>query len=174
MEKVMIKNNVFGILFLIAAVLVSAFVVACGQNECKELQLMGAGERIHDSYTFANNGVMLEKLQENQYLISGRVDYLSSAKVKDEFDIDPDISHVVVLKLCNCSGNQTVPEQVEVAIDGMRNYDAEHLNGTDYTYIILEAVPAATTTITVKWNSEMEPIIYSLKMADDLQLLENS
>ena len=170
----MLRNGIFGFLFMILAITMSCVIVACGANECREVQLMGAGERIHDSFTFANTGVVLEKLQDNNYLISGSVDYLDDARVKNEFDIDDNINHVVVFKLCNCSGNKTVKNEVEISIDGVRNYDAEHLNGDDYTYVILEAVPSQTVNISVKWNEQMQPIEYKIKMADNLELLTNS
>lgn len=168
------KTKIF--LFSLAAVLFASGIAlaSCGKQECKELQLMGAGDRIHDSYTFANNGVVLSKKAENQFEISGSVDYLADANVKEEFDIDEDVNHVVALKLCNCSGNKTNKSEVQISVDGVRNYDAEHLNGDDYTFIILEAVPGDTVTISVKWNADMQPIEYSIKMADNLELKPNS
>lgn len=166
------RNNVLSFMFFVVAASISIFV-ACAGGQCRELQLMGAGDRIHDSFTFANTGVVLEKMEENNYLISGSVDFLSDEKVKKEFDIDEDVDHVIVVKVCNCSGNKTVESEVEISVDGIRNYDAEHLNGTDYTYIILEAVPAAVTTVSVKWNKDMEIIEYKIKMADDLVLLQS-
>ena len=164
------KRKIF--MFALVAVLFAGGIAlaSCGQKECKELQLMGAGDRIHDSYTFANQGVVLTKLAENQFEISGRVKYLADDKVKEEFDIDADVNHVVAIKLCNCSGNQTNKNEVQIVVDGVRNYDAEHLNGDDYTFIILEAVPSDTVNISVKWNATMQPEEYTIKMADDLVL----
>ncbi|MBQ8468616.1 MAG: hypothetical protein IJ542_02545 [Clostridia bacterium] len=164
------KNKIFTIVF--ALVLVSAGIVlaACGEKECKELQLMGAGDRIHDSYTFANTGVTLSKLEENKFEISGSVDYLSSTKVKEEFNIADDVNHVVALKLRNCLSGTTVKDEVQIAVDGVRNYDAEHLNGDDYTFIILEAAPSRTVTISVKWSAKMEEQTYTILMSENLTL----
>ena len=164
------KRRIF--MFALVAVLFAGGIAlaSCGKKECKEVQLMGAGDRIHDSYTFANTGVVLTKTAENQFEISGRVKYLADARVKEEFDIDADVNHVVALKICNCSGNETKKDEVQITIDGVRNYDAEHLNGDDYTFVILEAVPGNLTTIKVKWNSTMQEITYKIKMADDLIL----
>lgn len=149
----------------------SIVVVACSmQNTCKEIQLMGAGERIHDSYTFANVGVTLNKTAENTFVIGGSVDKLTNAKVREEFNIAEDVTHVVAIKLSNCSGNATDAEHVEIMVDGVRNYDAEHLNGTDYTYIILEAIPGENTNISVKWNKDMEKIDYTITFDENLQL----
>lgn len=160
---------------LVAVLFVGGIVLAsCGKEECKELQLMGAGDRIHDSYTFANTGVVLTKKADKQFEISGSVDYLADQKVKEEFDIESDVDHVVALKLCNCSGNKTVKSEVQISVDGVRNYDAEHLNGDDYTFVILEAVPSHTVTISVKWNKDMQPIDYSIEMVDNLELKPNA
>ena len=164
------KRRIF--MFALVAVLFAGGLAfaSCGKQECKEVQLMGAGDRIHDSYTFANTGVVLTKKAEDEFEISGSVKYLADQKVKEEFDIDADVNHVVALKLSNCSGNETKKDEVQITIDGVRNYDAEHLNGDDYTFVILEAVPGNLTTIKVKWNSEMQEITYKIKMADELVL----
>ena len=106
----------------------------------------------------------------NKFEISGSVDYLSDARVKQEFHIDEDVNHVVAIKVCNCSGNKTNKDEVEIMVNGVRNYDAEHLNGDDYTFIILEANAGTTVTVSVKWNASMEPQVYTIKMADNLQL----
>ena len=169
-EEDFMKRQIFAIA-LVLTMFVGGFILAsCGKEECKELQLMGAGDRIHDSYTFANTGVVLTKTEENKFEISGSVDYLSDARVKQEFKIDEDVNHVVAIKVCNCSGNKTNKDEVEIMVNGVRNYDAEHLNGDDYTFIILEANAGTTVTVSVKWNASMEPQVYTIKMADNLQL----
>ena len=163
------KKSIF--IFILSAVCLSVAIglTAC-KEECKEIQLMGAGDRIHDSYTFANNGVTLTDKGDNKFEISGSVDYLSDNLVKEEFDIAEDVNHVVALKLTNCSSTSVVANEVEIKVDGNRNYDAEHLNGTDYTFIILEAKANSTTTITVKWNASAQPKVYTIYMSQDLTL----
>ena len=168
-EKIM-KKTIFSVMAMIMCFCLSMTIVACGNNECKEVQLMGAGERIHDSYTFANTGVELKKTADNTYEITGTVAYLNDSAVKEEFNIAADVNHVVAIKLSNCSGNKTIKDEVEISVNGVRNYDAEHLNGDDYTYIILEAAQGVTTTISVKWNANMQAVNYTIKMADNLVL----
>ena len=165
------KKSLFFVVLGCMMIAASIAIVACtDQNVCKEIQLMGAGERIHDSYTFANVGVTLNKTAENTFIIGGSVDKLTNAKVREEFNIADDVTHVVAIKLSNCSGNITDSEYVEIMVDGVRNYDAEHLNGTDYTYIILEAIPGESTNISVKWNSDMQKIDYTITFDENLQL----
>lgn len=137
---------------------------------CKDIQLMGAGDRIHDTYTFANTGVKLIDDGNNTYTISGSVDYLADKAVKEEFDIDQDVNHVVAIKLSNCGTDKVVKKEVEISVDGVRNYDAEHLNGSDYTFIILEAVAGQISTISVKWNKDAKVKTYTIKFSDQLQL----
>ena len=148
-------------------------LAACNNDECKDIQLMGAGDRIHDSYTFANTGVTLIDKGDNNYEVSGSVEYLSDQNVKDEFEIAEDVNHVVVIKLSNCTNTKVVDNQVEISVNGVRNYDAEHLNGSNYTFIILEAKVGSTTTISVKWNAEAETKTYTIYMTEDLQLINS-
>lgn len=159
------------IVFIISAIClgVAIGVTACN-NQCKDIQLMGAGDRIHDSYTFANTGVELTDNGENKYTISGSVEYFNNSVVKQEFGIEQDVNYVVAIKLTNCSSTTVVAEEVEIEVNGTRNYDAEHLNGTNYTFIILEAKVGATTTISVKWNSKAEQKVYTIYMSEDLEL----
>ena len=156
--------------FLAVGCVVSAAIISACKNECKDIQLMGAGDRIHDSYTFANNGVKLQDLGENNYEISGSVDYLSDTKVKEEFNISEGVNHVVAIKLSNCSNTVVKEDEVEIQINGVENYDAEHLNGSDYTFIILAAKVGATSTISVKWNKDAQAKVYTIHMSDDLVL----
>ncbi len=144
-------------------------LVSCGCTKCSAIELMGAGDRIHDSYTFANIGVNINETKENYYEISGSVEQLNSQEVKDEFDIAEDINYVVAIKLTaiNCTVDK---ENVSISVNGIRAYDAEHLNGSDYTFIILEAVPGGTVSISVKWNSDVEEKTYVVHFADDLEL----
>ena len=129
-------------------------VVACSDVSLKkDIELMGAGDRIHDTYTFANVGVEIKEIGENTYKISGSVDKLESSAVKSEFDIDEDVMNVVVVKL-SANGKEVVDDKVLIKINGVRSYDAEHLNGIDYTFVILEAVPGASVSIEVLWNGK--------------------
>ncbi len=160
------------LVFLLSVVCLGTAIglTAC-KEDCKDIQLMGAGDRIHDSYTFANNGVVLTDKGDNKFEISGSVDYLSDSAVKQEFNIAEDISHVVAIKLSNCSSSTSVvADEIEIEVNGVRNYDAEHLNGSDYTFIILEAAVGSTTTISVKWNAGAETQVYTIYMSEDLIL----
>ena len=144
-------------------------IVGCSQkNSKKDIELMGAGDRIHDTYTFANNGVKIEEKEENVYRIFGSVDKMEDVAVKDEFEIDADVSHVVAIKL-SANGRNVVKEKVSIKIDGIRSFDAEHLNGSDYTFIILEAVKNKSVAITVSWDGENE-INYVLMFDENLTL----
>ena len=144
-------------------------IVGCSQkNSKKDIELMGAGDRIHDTYTFANNGVKIEEKEENVYRIFGSVDKMEDVAVKDEFEIDADVSHVVAVKL-SANGRNVVREKVSIKIDGIRSFDAEHLNGSDYTFIILEAVKNKSVAITVSWDGENE-INYVLMFDENLTL----
>lgn len=143
--------------------------VACSKNEkMKAIELMGAGDRIHDTYTFANTGVEISD-EKNVYTINGSVEKLSDAEVKKEFDIADDVTHVVAIKL-SAIDEEVDKKEVQIAVDGVRNYDAEHLNGSTYTYIILEAVPDKTVTITVKWSENSEEKTYIIYFSADLNL----
>lgn len=145
--------------------------VACKDNrQTSAIELMGAGDRIHDSFTFANSGVELSDDGDNRYTISGSVQKLNDKAVKSEFGIDEDVSHVVAIKL-SAMGENVVSEEVEITVDGLRAYDAEHLNGSNYTFIILDAVASRTLTIKVKWNNKMQQKSYVIHFADNLELL---
>ena len=61
-------------------------------------------------------------------------------------------------------------EKLTISVNGIRSYDAEHLNGSDYTFIILEAVKNRTVTITVKWNEQAEEKTYVVYFAEDINL----
>ena len=145
-------------------------LTACGGGQgIKAIELMGAGERIHDTYTFANTGTMIEEKNNNVYEISGSVDKLDNSAVKEEFKIDEDVTHVVAIKL-TAVGTQVKKDEVKISVNGNRAYDAEHLNGSDYTFIILEAKPDSTATISVKWNSDDSEKIYVIYFAENLAL----
>ena len=63
--------------------------VGCGNGKCcSAIELMGAGDRIHDSYTFANVGVKISSDKNNVYTISGSVEKIDNETVKKEFKID--------------------------------------------------------------------------------------
>ncbi len=166
------KKSIFMFVLSAFTLALAVGVSACNnsKNSCKDIQLMGAGDRIHDSYTFANSGVELKDDGNNTFTISGSVRYLSNQAVKEEFNIAEDVDHVVAIKLSNCGTTTTVADEVEISVNGVRNYDAEHLNGTNYTFIILEAAPGSTTTISVKWSADSDAKEYTIKMAENLQL----
>lgn len=141
---------------LLCALSVLVTVVSCSKiDEKKDIELMGAGDRIHDTYTFANTDVKLKEKEEGVYRIYGEVDKLDNVEVKEEFNIDPEIAHVVAIKL-SANGKTVVKDKVSIKIDGVRSYDAEHLNGSDYTFIILEAVKNKSVSISVAWDGEEE------------------
>ena len=164
------KKSILFFALSIISITAAITLAACKNDECKDIQLMGAGDRIHDSYTFANTGVELTDKGDNSYEISGSVEYLSSQAVKSEFNIDADVNHVIAIKVSNCSNTSVVESEVEIEVNGVRNYDAEHLNGSNYTFVILEAKVGATTTISVKWNASAEPMVYTIYMSEDLEL----
>ena len=144
--------------------------VGCAKTEnVKAIELMGAGDRIHDTYTFANNGVSISDDGKNTYTISGSVEKLTNQSVKDEFDIVGDIEYVVAIKL-TAINEDVIKDEVVVSVNGVRNYDSEHLNGSNYTFIILEAIPDSTATITVKWNNSAEEKVYVVYFKADLNL----
>jgi len=125
---------------------------ACSEkNTKKDIELMGAGDKIHDTFTFANLGVELKEKEDNVYEISGSVEKLEDENVKDEFDIDEDVNNVVAVKL-SANGREVVKDKVSIKVNGVRNYDAEHLNGDDHTFVILEAVKGKSVSIEVSWN----------------------
>lgn len=144
------------------------FIVACSCNSKKDIELMGAGDRIHDSFTFANTGVEIKETDDNVYLISGSVEKLTSEEIKNEFNIASDIDYVVAIKL-SANGKEVIKDKVTISVDGLRSYDAEHLNGNDYTFIILEAKKNETVSIKVSWNGTDEKS-YVLKFDENLTL----
>lgn len=142
-------KKVLSVLFMIFTLVC---IGACSKIETKkDIELMGAGDRIHDTYTFANVGVSIQETDKNIYKISGSIDKLNNNEVKNELDIDEDITHVVAIKL-SANGKEVDKEQVSIKINGVRSYDAEHLNGSDYTFVILEAVSGTSVSIEVSWN----------------------
>lgn len=158
------------ILLLFLIIFATFSLIGCGCEGCKAIELMGAGDRIHDTYTFANIGIKINEVQENYYEISGSVEKLTNNDVKNEFDIDEDVTHIVAIKL-TAMNTKVEKDKVSINVNGIRNYDAEHLNGSDYTFIILEAVNGSTVSISVKWNDNDETKTYVIKFADDLNLL---
>ena len=158
------------ILSFVLAILTVFMFSACGEGKCCDaIELMGAGDRIHDSYTFANNGVKIKNDDKNVYTIYGRVDKLENEAVKKEFKIAEDVTHVVAIKL-TAIGVDVNKDEVQISTNGIRSYDAEHLNGSNYTFIILEAVPNKTITISVKWNKNAEELNYVVYFAQDIEL----
>ncbi len=140
------------ILLLVFGLILPVIMVACGGvNSKKDIELMGAGDRIHDSFTFANLGVEIKEEKKDVYTISGSVERLEDANVKQEFKIDEDVYNVVAVKLSS-NGKEVDKDKLTIKVDGARNYDAEHFNGSDHTFIILEAVKGKSVSITVSWN----------------------
>ena len=121
----------------------------------KDIELMGAGDRIHDSYTFANVGVSIDEKEKNVYHISGSVEKLEDSNVKKEFKIPEDVNNVIAIKI-SANGRDIIEDKVQIEIDGVRSYDAEHLNGKDYTFVIIEAVKDKTISVKVSWNGDDE------------------
>lgn len=158
---------------ILSLVLLFAVIItftACGSSSgTKAIELMGAGDRIHDTYTFANTGVNIEETSSKVYTISGSVEKLESTAVKKEFKIDEDVTHVIAIKLTSIK-EEVNKEKVKISVNGNRAYDAEHLNGSDYTFIILEVVPNNTTTISVKWNENADEENYVIYFASDINL----
>ena len=145
------------------------FVVSCGESDTrKAIELMGAGDRIHDSFTFANVGVEIEEKENNVYRIFGSVEKLQNESIKTEFNIENDVNYVVAIKLSSID-SKVVDDKLKVKVDGVRSYDSGHLNGLDYTFIILEAVKGKTVSISVSWDGE-EELNYIVKFDEDLIL----
>ena len=144
-------------------------LVACGECSKKSIELMGAGDRIHDTYTFANVGTKIKENAENEFLIYGSVDKLDNEKVREEFKIDQDVKHIVAIKLCAIDTN-VEKNEVEIKVDGVRNYDAEHLNGSDYTFILLEASAGKIVSISAKWSKSGDLKNYIVKFDSNLEL----
>ena len=154
---------------LVISVIFTLSLVACNNSTSKSVELMGAGDRIHDTFTFANTGVKIKQIKENSYEISGSVDKIENENIKTEFKIDSDINHVVAVKI-TAFDTEVDESKVNISVNGLRNYDAEHLNGSDYTFVILEAVPDATVTITAKWNDSDPEEIYTIYFSENLEL----
>lgn len=155
-------------LFLVC--LTALMFVSCGKGKCCEaIELMGAGDRIHDSYTFANTGVKIKSDDKQTYTIYGSVEKLENEAVKKEFKIDEDINHIVAIKL-SAIDTEVDKDNLQISVNGIRSYDAEHLNGSDYTFILLEAAKNKTVTITVKWNKDAEEKTYVVYFTEDIEL----
>lgn len=148
--------------------MLSLIFVSCSKQSSKDIELMGAGDRIHDSFTFANVGVKMEEMENNIYRIYGSVEELLDENVKTEFNIADDVTHVVVIKL-SANGKKIDKDKLSIKVDGIRSYDAEHLNGSDYTFIILEAQKNKTVSIVVSWDGNEEQD-YIIKYDEDLVL----
>ena len=157
------------IISFVTTIFLSLCLIACSRvEEKKDIELMGAGDRIHDTYTFANVGVILKETGRNTYLISGSVDKLDDMEVKKELGIDEDVTHVVAVKL-SANGKEVIKDKLVIKVNGVRNYDAEHLNGDDYTFIILEVVQNTSVSIAVKWDGEEENV-YNITFEENLTL----
>lgn len=155
--------------FLFFGLILPIVLVSCGMNNTKkDIELMGAGDRIHDTFTFANLGVEIKEKETNVYEILGSVEKLEDKKIKEEFEIDEEVNNVVAIKI-SANGKEVDKEKVSVKIDGVRNYDAEHFNGTDYTFVILEAIKGKQVSIVVSWNGEDE-VSYVLQFSNNLIL----
>lgn len=144
-------------------------LVACNSGSAKAIELMGAGDRIHDTYTFDNVGTKIKDDGKNTYTIYGSVNKLTDNNVKNEFEIAEDVSHIVAIKL-SAIGTKVIKEEVEIYVNGARNYDAEHLNGSTYTFILLEAKVGSVVTISVKWNKDADTLNYVLNFDEMLEL----
>lgn len=144
-------------------------LVSCGTVQVKPIELMGAGDRIHDTFTFANNGVELKEESENIYRVSGSINKLVDEKIKKEFNVADSVNYVIAIKL-SAVDSSVMKDEVEINIDGSESYDSEHLNGSDYTFIILEAVPEKTVNISVKWNKNDTQKNYVIQFDRDLIL----
>lgn len=159
-------KKIFNLILILCFAVV---LVSCGTSKLKAIELMGAGDRIHDTFTFANNRVELKEESENVYRISGSVDKLVDEKIKSEFNISENITHVVAIKLTATDSN-VVEDEVEIEINGSESYDAEHLNGTDYTFVILEAKPGVVVNVSVKWNKNDTQKNYIINFDQNLNL----
>ena len=158
------------LLSMFLACFVSVAFVACGKkNTVKAIELMGAGDTIHDSFTFANTGVKISNEEDNVYLISGSVEKLDNEKIKSEFKIPDTVTHIVAIKL-TAVGEEVDKNKVKISVNGVENFDAEHLNGSNYTFIILEAGVNKVANISVKWNEKSEEKNYIVKFSNDLIL----
>lgn len=159
------KRFIYGCLICLMMVV----CVGCGEKSATAIELMGAGDRIHDTYTFANNGVGIKDEGKNVYSITGSVEKLTDEKVRNEFKIAEDISHIVAIKL-TAIDEDVVKDEVVIYTNGNEAYDAEHLNGSDYTFVLLEVVPGGSTSISVKWNKDAKEINYVINFSEDIKL----
>jgi len=159
-KKILCSLIVFSIIVALAA---------CSNNSKTAIELMGAGDKIHDSYTFANIGTKIKYEGDNVYKIYGSVDKLTDVNVKSEFEIEEKVEYVVAIKL-SAVDESVVKDEVEIYVDGAENYDAEHLNGASFTYIILEAKQGVSVNISVKWNKDADTKEYVVKFDENLQL----
>ena len=149
--------------------MIPVIVVACDKKvEKRDIELMGAGDRIHDSFTFANLGVELKEVEDNVFDVSGSVEKLVDENVKKEFDIDDEVTHVVSIKI-SANGKDVNEDKVTIKVDGVRSYDAEHLNGRDYTFVILEAQKNKNVSIEVSWNGK-DKSTYVIRFDENLEL----
>lgn len=158
------KKKFIGIFLFILAMI----TISCSSMKTNDIELMGAGDRIHDSYTFANTGVELDYDGDDVYTVSGSVEKLTDESVKEEFNIASDIDYVVAIKL-SANGRDVVKDKVTIKVNGVRSYDAEHLNGSDYTFVLLEVKVGGSVSINVSWNGE-DTKDYILKFSDNLIL----
>ena len=94
---------------------------------------------------------------------------MTDSNVKKEFKIDEDVTHVVAIKLTAIE-DEVKKDEVEITVNGSRSYDAEHLNGSDYTFIILEVNRGQTVSIGAKWNSEAEVKNYVINFSEEIEL----
>ena len=142
------------ILLFVLCFILPVLIVSCAEKTGdKDIELMGAGDRIHDSFTFANIGVELTESEDNVYKVSGSVEKLNDDAIKQEFEIGETVNHIVAIKL-SANGKEVDKDKVSIKIDGVESYDAEHLNGSDYTFVILEAAKGKSVSIEVSWNGE--------------------
>ena len=111
----------------------------------------------------------MKKFEEGMKISKLCNEKLENAAVKKEFSIADDVNYVVAIKL-TAIDSKVNKDEVEISTDGNRAYDAEHLNGSDYTFIILEAVPNKTTTISVRWNKGAEELVYVIYFDKNLEL----
>ena len=113
--------------FMFFGLILPIVLVSCGKvNTRKDIELMGAGDRVHDTFTFANLGVEIKEKENNIYEISGSVERINDEKIKKEFEIDEDVQNVVAIKL-SANGNEVKKEKVEISINGVRSYDENYI-----------------------------------------------
>jgi len=120
----------------------------------EEIKRETIAKRVHFSTKIEGNNLNLDQVKDI---------------LEKEFKIDNDVTHVVAIKLTAIK-TKVVKDEAQISVNGSRAYDAEHLNGSDYTFIILEAVPDNTSTISVKWNKDAEELNYVVYFSADLNL----